>query len=76
METVTDRRPPYVRDLDRRAREAEVELEAMHMGLLELRLYLLSPKFQSDACRTVNPSDVLLRLDETVGASLDARAAA
>jgi hypothetical protein len=60
---MTDTRPLYVRRLDAERKQAQAELESLKDGLYELRRYLLSPKF-SAPCSTVNPNDVLLRLDE------------
>jgi hypothetical protein len=76
MATTTDRRPRYVQELALRQRQDEAELVALGEGLTDLRRYLTSPKFTNhDDVRygLVNVNDVLLRLDEAVSASLDAR---
>ena len=45
--------------------EARAELEALRDGLREVKGYLTSPKFWDD--RTVQVSDVLLRIGEAEG---------
>lgn len=61
---MTDNRPLYVRRLDAERKAAQAELKALQEGLLELRAYLHSPKFQGPCNDYVNVQDVLLRLNE------------
>jgi|KBSMisStandDraft_5_1062788.scaffolds.fasta_scaffold877996_3 hypothetical protein len=67
--STTDNRPLYVRRLDAERRQAQAELGALQEGLNELRAYLTSAKF-APPCATVNPQDVLLRLNESSYAAL------
>ena len=48
----------------------QAEIAALRAGMLELTIYLTSDKFSQD--KTVQTSDVLLRLEETDTAGVDA----
>jgi hypothetical protein len=70
-----DKRPVYVRDIDRARRQAETEVLHLVEGIHELRGYLNSAKFREGRGPLkgyVNVDDVLLRLAETELGALDA----
>jgi len=66
--------PVYARALEVRALRAEAQVASFEQSLTELRVYLTSPKFTSQACLQVNPQDVLLRLSEMRSGMLEAEA--
>jgi len=78
MSTLSPNAPKYVQDLELRARKAEAALAGYEEGLAWLRTYLHSDKFGPLAAGKnpyVNVDDVLGRLSDATGLSLEYEAA-